>query len=135
MAKSKPSKSKWAVCDSCGQEMKPGGGCTVTKYDDFKDQISRDRVPYPADEEKPCHDCNCGPGKLHHPGCDMERCPKCSGQSLSCDCSVFSEENGDDSEASAAGMILDGTIDQETGEVTDEALEEMDDEEDDDDDD
>jgi hypothetical protein len=35
-----------------------------------------------------CHDCNIlnMKGNLHHFGCDMERCPKCKGQLLSCDC-------------------------------------------------
>lgn len=25
-----------------------------------------------------CHDCGASVGNLHHPGCDMERCPVCS---------------------------------------------------------
>ena len=34
----------------------------------------------------PCHDCLAEEGKIHEPGCDMERCPKCKGQLISCDC-------------------------------------------------
>lgn len=34
-----------------------------------------------------CHDCNVKEGELHQMGCDMEICPKCKGQLLSCDCS------------------------------------------------
>jgi hypothetical protein len=34
-----------------------------------------------------CHDCNCLEGEFHQPGCDMERCPFCGGQLISCDCS------------------------------------------------
>lgn len=34
-----------------------------------------------------CHDCGIAPGG-HHPGCDMERCPRCKGQLISCDCEV-----------------------------------------------
>ena len=37
---------------------------------------------------KPCHDCGCHVGDNHTPGCDMERCPKCNGQLISCDCFV-----------------------------------------------
>ena len=37
---------------------------------------------------KRCHDCNIlnKKGNLHHFGCDIERCPKCKGQLISCGC-------------------------------------------------
>jgi len=35
-----------------------------------------------------CHDYNAPPGSCHHLGCDVERCPQCGGQSISCDCTV-----------------------------------------------
>lgn len=35
-----------------------------------------------------CHDCAVIPGELHVPGCDVERCPACDGQSIACDCKV-----------------------------------------------
>ncbi len=34
-----------------------------------------------------CHDCGCYEGELHERGCDMERCPFCLGQLISCSCS------------------------------------------------
>lgn len=33
-----------------------------------------------------CHDCDCKEGEYHTPGCDMERCPFCGGQLISCNC-------------------------------------------------
>jgi ferredoxin len=37
-------------------------------------------------ERQTCHDCNCKEGEIHMPGCDMEVCPFCGGQLISCDC-------------------------------------------------
>lgn len=33
-----------------------------------------------------CHDCETEEGRLHNFGCDMERCPFCGGQLISCGC-------------------------------------------------
>lgn len=33
-----------------------------------------------------CHDCAVLPGQFHVPGCDMEECPACGGQSIGCGC-------------------------------------------------
>ena len=38
-------------------------------------------------EESSCGDCGVKYGQLHVIGCDMEHCPRCNGQVISCDCS------------------------------------------------
>jgi len=46
---------------------------------------------------RPCHDCGVVAGELHLYGCDMERCPRCKGQRLGCECKTDEDdefENG-----------------------------------------
>lgn len=85
-----------ATCDACNTEMtKKSKGClpyaTDSKGKKFK------RIPYGSesgwDASEPCHDCNVVKGKIHHAGCDVEDCPKCGGQMLSCDCDWKSISN------------------------------------------
>jgi hypothetical protein len=41
----------------------------------------------PRDPKRICHDCSVKEGEIHSYGCDMERCPFCSYQLISCSCS------------------------------------------------
>lgn len=79
-----------AICDDCKQAMDPGVGCTLTHVGKTENGpwTKRVLVGEPGDFglglEGVCHDCNAGPGQVHHAGCDGERCPSCGAQMLMC---------------------------------------------------
>ena len=78
-----------AQCDWCNEEMtdpniKTCKGNTVVDYPDGSQLPSLDsHFDEPGGR---CHDCRIEHGGKHHPGCDVERCPKCTGQLISCGC-------------------------------------------------
>jgi len=51
----------------------------------LKTAVKRLAAPSLA-EKRTCHDCGVAEGQLHELGCDMERCPFCGGQLITCDC-------------------------------------------------
>lgn len=85
-----------ATCDWCIQEMtdKAVVTCAGNTEVEFPDGTTLPPIPYPYDN--PCHDCGIHTGGFHHPGCDVERCPKCQGQLISCGC--LDDESEDDDE-------------------------------------
>jgi len=85
-------------CSWCGKEMSSRSVLTCSGNEEvaFPDGTKLDSIAYdPAygDESQRCHDCNVMRGGKHHPGCDMERCPKCLGQIISCGCTQEEEDD------------------------------------------
>src|SRR5207253_6029125 len=56
--------------------------------------VLKQRVRYGSEtkdwgaDRQPCHDCAAIKGELHVVGCDVERCPNCAGQYISCGCNI-----------------------------------------------
>lgn len=79
-----------AVCEWCKREMTERVSCTVKTYLFGTGSYERFRVARgPGDREwgqVRCGDCGAPPGGFHHPGCDMESCPKCRHQAIMCPC-------------------------------------------------
>lgn len=87
-----------AVCYYCGCEMLTSDGCLIKKikyrpnkssdykiYERIKTGSPEDLWPDMPDNRR-CRDCGAKKGFPHHPNCDVERCPICKGQAISCDC-------------------------------------------------
>ena len=77
-----------AKCQDCKKEMLKTTSCDK-KFNEIKiDGKVYQRDTNYFDVNKHCHDCGIvnKKGNLHHFGCDIEKCPACDGQLISCDC-------------------------------------------------
>jgi len=81
--------NEMSICNWCDQEMMTANDCPGTRTVEYPDGVVLQSIPYLSeygDEDKRCRDCNIELGNYHHPGCGMERCPRCNGQLVSCGC-------------------------------------------------
>jgi len=74
-----------AVCKECEQEMTKADSCTYKSIGKGGMWYERSREHFDESDGR-CHDCGIKHGGIHHFGCDVERCPKCGLQLISCDC-------------------------------------------------
>jgi hypothetical protein len=74
------------------------GRCVAIQYAPL--EVGHDKQKWGEEEQQRCHDCNIKLGAIHHAGCDMEICPSCNNQLISCDCTnkafpILEEEDED----------------------------------------
>lgn len=76
-------------CKSCGRDMSAAGGCGVSFVVIGGKRHQRIKCGDAGDMMAPrgrCGDCGVARGQYHHVGCDLEACPVCGEQLISCSC-------------------------------------------------
>lgn len=59
----------------------------------FREVTALEKHQTPSPEKAVCGDCGVTEGEIHESGCDMEVCPFCGGQLISCDCDIDGKGN------------------------------------------
>lgn len=76
-----------AICKQCKGEMLEISDCPANRSVEYPDGTKLPASTFHFNESSgKCHDCGIEHGNYHHPGCDVERCPRCDGQLISCGC-------------------------------------------------
>ena len=85
-----------AMCNYCNREMLSAHACTTDPI--VIDGVSYEPVRFGTEPgwkrfKGRCGDCGVERGQVHHHGCDLELCPMCRRQSISCGCVWAGEEH------------------------------------------
>lgn len=80
-------------CEDCKKEMETARSCVfpylIHKGKAYDRRITQEHIDdWGYTTKDRCGDCGIQmkAGNVHHYGCDIERCPICGGQLISCDC-------------------------------------------------
>ena len=91
-----PTDQRKRICPACGQDMRDAESCGGPLLQVASQVYERVRFGQESgnrwEEFDFCPECGVSHGGLHHPGCDIEECPRCGRQYLSCDCGA--EDDG-----------------------------------------
>lgn len=74
-----------AICEDCNLEMHEATTCFADEFIIRGERFARTRQVRVGARGR-CGDCGIQRGGFHHYGCDMEPCPRCRRQLLSCGC-------------------------------------------------
>ena len=99
-----------ATCLDCDREMLTAPSCVVSTL--HLAGVPFPLLPYGRDGTAApgggrCGDCGVEPGGFHHLGCDLQRCPRCRRQLLSCGCPFDELGGAGDGELDPGDTVVD----------------------------
>ena len=97
-------------CEDCQQEMTTASSCTADVLIMRGERHERERVRRPIGPKGRCGDCGVQRGGVHHLGCDLEDCPRCHRQLISCGCAMIDGDEEDEEATEDLLAVADGVI-------------------------